>query len=223
MQRRIALAVSFVSTVIVVFAMVAMGRQAGLFGGDAKAAQHGPTSQPGSPDDVAAALRYLAAINQPPPTPDTATQYVYVDVPGSPQVTYLTRTGQSAPTGGDARPTPTPVSRVAPTPPPQPTAAAPTAGPPTLAPQPTAPPASPVPPSPAPAPTKPPSSGRELEFTGTVGSVDGNVVTFTHDGTTTAVTVSSRDLARLQPGVRAKVHAKSSEGSWVAKEIEIIH
>jgi hypothetical protein len=220
MQRRIALALAFACTVVVVFALFAMGRQAGFFGGGTTAASQQGKADSAGPDDVGGALRYLAAVNQPAPTPGTVTEYVYVDVPGSPQLTYVTRSGPSAPaTNGEPQRLPTVPPGPAPTQAPPPTAVAPTSVPPTPAPRPTSPAPSPVPTSPPPA--APPSSGT-TEFTGTVASVDGNVVVFTHNGTSTPVTVSSRDLTRLQPGVLAHVHARASGGVWVAEEIEVI-
>jgi hypothetical protein len=79
MQRRYAIAVSLALTLIVGSAMVVLGSEVGLF------FQHDRNSATATElngDDEAAALRYLAAISQPPAEaevypPDVITQYDY--------------------------------------------------------------------------------------------------------------------------------------------------
>ena len=79
MQRRYAIALSLALTLIVGSAMVVLGSEIGLF------FQHDSSSATATElnaDDEAAALRYLAAINQPPAEaevypPDVVTQYDY--------------------------------------------------------------------------------------------------------------------------------------------------
>jgi hypothetical protein len=215
-----ALAAALAFTTIVTFALVLTGTRGGLFSnrddsnGDVTAAAAEP-----SPEEIAGALQYLASAGVPPAQePEYVTEYVYVDEPsGPPTVRYVT--APSAPGGR--------VPLVAqPTAPPAPAAPAPEPTEPAWEPTQPAPPPLPTeapPPPPPPAPTSPPRQSGPLdedEFSGTVTAINGNVVTFAHDGTTTDVKVTE-DLDRLDVGTRAKVHALLLSSGWVAKEIEV--
>lgn len=218
MQRRIALAVAFTLTVVASFAMVVVGRQAGLFGGGSGSGEEAAVAADAGADDLGAALRYLAAINAPAPEP--VTEYVYVDEPaGPPQITYVTRGG-----GSGAAPSP-----------PQAAVPAPPQAAPELAeedetverepeqpsqPEPT-PNEEPTAPAPPPSQPQPNDERGEEEFTGTVTAMSGDIVTFSHDGESVSVRVTERDLGRLRVGATAKVHAIRTSSSWVAKEIEV--
>lgn len=205
MQRRVALAIAFTLTAVASFAMVVMGRDAGLLGGGGGDGEQAVAQEAGA-DDVGAALRYLAAIN--PPAPEPITEYVYVDEPaGPPQVTYVTRGGSAPPPAAPAvAPAAQPQEEPAEATEPRASEPAPTVRP------------SPTEPA-APAPTN--ETRGEEEFTGTVTAISGESVTFAHDGGSMTVRVRDRDLSRLHVGTHAKVHAIATEGGWVAKEIEV--
>jgi hypothetical protein len=213
-----ALAAALAFTTIVTFALVLTGTRGGLFRsrGDSTDGVTEAAAEP-SPEEIAGALQYLASAGIPPAQePEYVTEYVYVDEPsGPPTVRYVT--APSAPAGRVPL-----VSQ--PTAPPEPTAPAPEPTAPAWEPTQAAPPPLPTEaPPPAPAPTSLPRQRGPLdedEFSGTVTAINGDVVTFAHDGTTTDVRVTE-DLDRLDIGTRAKVHALLLSSGWVAKEIEL--
>ena len=171
----------------------------------------------GNPDDVAAALQYLAAISQataPAAAPAVVTEYIYVDEPADPPVvTYVTRgaTG-SAPSSSAAQPT-------LPAGGPSPEAGESLPPPATPRPAPTAP-AAPTSP-PAPTATRPAAQqpSGETEFQGTALAVNGDVVTFSRNGGSIDVRVPA-SVGHVTVGESVKVHAIQLSSGWVAKEIE---
>jgi hypothetical protein len=215
-----ALAAALAFTTIVTFALLLTGTRGGLFRSRGNAEDEAVAATEPSPEEIAGALQYLASAAVPPAQePEYTTEYVYVDGPsGPPTVRYVTAASPpSAPTGGQPSPGAPPTAPAGPPP-------AATAEPTEPWPEPTQP-APPPPPTevPPPAPTSPPEQRGPLdedEFTGTVTAINGDVVTFAHDGTTTDVRVTD-DLDRLDVGTRAKVHALLLSSGWVAKEIEV--
>jgi hypothetical protein len=212
MQRRFALALALSVTTVTVFGLVALGTRGGLFG----AGTTGEPAAEASADEIAGALQYLAAVSSEPTAaaPEVVTEYVYVDAPaGPPQVRYITTSGNA------------PASAA----PPTAAGPAPASGPGDIPEE----HAEPTVDAPAPAtPAQPPPEHEdddegggggertEDEFVGIVSAVNGELVTFSHDGTSTVVRVTKK-LDELQPGVRAKVHALLLADGWVAKEIEV--
>lgn len=214
MTRRYALAAALAITTIITFMLVAMGTRAGMFGGGGggDAAQAVATA---SPEELAGALRYLAAQQASPAAaqvaqvmadPQVFTEYVYV---------YETVTPPNAPPASAATPAPSPVGAApaVPTEPAMPEASATRAASPTPVPlAPTAPPAS--------APTTAPPGPSELEFTGTVTAISGDQVTWSYGGGSLTTRVV-QGLDQLQAGTVAKVHALWVGSGYVAKEIEL--
>jgi hypothetical protein len=211
MPRRIALAASLALTVIVGFAVLALGWYGGLVGG-------GPAPDEALAEDTLAVAE--PTVPEPPPPPPPAaepvviTEYVYVD--GEPMTITVPAPARAAvpvtappPTGGPVEPVEEPGDpSTAEAPPP----------PPTAQPQPTAAPE----PTPPPVPTDPPAreGPQEIEFEGTVTAIEGDVVTFEDDGSMVDVRVTE-DLDRLSVGTEAKVHAIRVSGGYVSKEIEV--
>jgi hypothetical protein len=216
-----ALAAALAFTTIVTFALVLTGTRGGLFRNRGGTDDEVVAAAEPSPEEIAGALQYLASAGVPPAQgPEYVTEYVYVDEPsGPPTVRYVTAPSpQSAAPAGQVPPAAQPTAPAGPPP-------AATAEPTEPLPAPTQPAAPPAPTDvpPPPAPTSPPQQGGPLdedEFTGTVTAINGNVVTFAHDGTSTDVRVTE-DLDRLDVGTRAKVHALLLSSGWVAKEIEV--
>lgn len=218
MQRRVALAIALALTVITVFSIVAVGTRGSLFSrkSDGEAQAIAPSPIPIPPTTAPAVVPPQSA-----PEPVVITEYVYRDVsvpapggfqPSAQQVAAPQVPVAAAPTApGTDNPEPTQPAA----PPPS---ATPRAAPPTAAPPSPEPPAAPTQP-PAP-PASAPTGPSELEFTGTVASISGDVVTFSHGGSTTAVRVT-KDLDELGVGTRAKVHAIKTQSGYVAKEIEV--
>lgn len=64
------------------------------------------------------------------------------------------------------------------------------------------------------------SQPADIEFVGSVMAINGDMVTFSHGGTSTIVKVTS-NLAALHNGTQAHVHAVLSGGIYVATEIEV--
>jgi hypothetical protein len=206
MPRRIALAVALAFTTTVTFVIVAVGWEAGVFGGG------GGSGGTASAEEIAGALQYLAAMASPSPTagaataksagPRVVTEYVYVyeDVPGA---------SAPVPSGTDAG-----------------SAAQPTDEPPTppATERPSATPVEATPLPPTPPPTAEPSRSlpTELEFTGTVTAIEGDLVTWNYGGGALTTRVSQQ-IEDLRVGAAAKVHAMLvSSGEYVAKEIELV-
>lgn len=77
MQRRIALSLSLAFTTVVMFAMVAVGAQAGFFSEQRRAAASPAVASAGAATDTVAAAPA-------PEDPIIVTDYVYVDEPGAP-------------------------------------------------------------------------------------------------------------------------------------------
>ena len=245
MPRKFALAVSLALTTIVTFGIVAVGAQVGFFSEhkSAKAAQASaappapnvpapaaPDAQPvAANDDPLVVTDYISIDQTPVPIrmvrPRTASAAVAQSravaaqskamSSSSPDAARHDDTTQPAqPTAADPASAPSPTS-VPPTSAPPTQAAAPSATPP-------APTASPRPaststPAPAqPSPTAPPSLSSEIEFVGTVTDINGNMVTFAHNGTTTVVRMSQS----VAVGQRLHVHALLRGGIYVATESE---
>lgn len=219
MQRRFALAAALAFTIVVTAGVLALGSAASWFGGGKKPASAQPAVASAQP---AQSAPQAPAPAEAPPDPIYRTEYVYLDQPAA--------NGARASAPRPAVPAPqdqTAAQGAAPTV----VATAPAAPSATPAPQPTSPPAptapAPHPPTatPPPPPTQapPPPSGQgqphELEFTGTVTAINGNVVTFSHGGTSTDVTVN-QGLGSLSIGTRAHVHAILNGGHYVADEID---
>lgn len=236
MHRRIALSLSLAITTIVMFAMVAVGAQAGFFSEHttAKAAQ----SVAGAPAGDAGA--YAAPADVPAgDDPMVVTDYVYVDEAGAPTLVRAPRAVSPPVTAASAAPST--ASKAKTQAQAQPVAAAQTAEQPPEATKPAAATATQAAPEstatqpavatstaqPAPAdtsapaqPTAPPASSlpREIEFIGTVTAIDGNIVTFAHRGALTEVRVTSH-ISSLEIGARLHVHAVLSGGVYVATEL----
>lgn len=242
MHRRIALSLSLAITTIVMFAMVAVGAQAGFFSehSTAKAAQ----SVAGAPAADAGAYAAPADASA-GDDPLVVTDYVYVDEAGAPTLVRAPRAASQPVTAASAAPSTAskakaqaqaqPVAQAQA----QPVAAAQTAEQPPEATKPAAATATQAAPestatqpaaatstaqpadTSAPAqPTAPPASSlpREIEFVGTVTAIDGSIVTFAHRGTLTEVRVTSH-LSSLEIGARVHVHAILSGGVYVATEL----
>jgi len=77
MQRRIALSLSLAFTTVVMFAMVAVGAQAGFFSEQRSAAASPAVASAGAATDTVAAAPV-------PEDPIIVTDYVYIDEPGAP-------------------------------------------------------------------------------------------------------------------------------------------
>jgi hypothetical protein len=195
MTRRMALAAALAFTTIVTFSVVVFGAQHGVFS-DKKASRQAVAEPPAdTPEPEATATRV------PPPAPlapVVLTRYVYVDDP-APEAA-------APPAAAAAASPPTAAPAASPT-----RAASPTA-------QPSATPTT-LPPTATPAASAPAQSqSTELEFVGTVTAIDGNVVTFSHEGQLTAVQVGNP--SSLTVGTTAHVHAILKSGAYVATEIE---
>jgi hypothetical protein len=221
MQRRVALAIALALTIVTAFSIIVVGTRTGLFGNDhsaAAVAEFTAATVPAAPSATPSPPQVAAQA----PDPIVVTEYVYLDEPAPaaarPQngaaPSAASASGQAADDSGEQED----VDEV-PTRAPQPTqpAAHPTAP---LS-QPTPPPAQPTSPPPPTQPPAPPAptGPSELEFTGAVTAINGEIVTWSHDDTTTAVRVTE-NLDRLQVGTRAKVHAIRTASGYVAKEIE---
>ena len=213
MQRRFALATALAFTIVVTIGVLALGSSAGWFGHDGKAPPPSAVAA-GQPAQAAPQPQQPAGQLDAAPEPIVRTEYVYVDQPGG---------GGGAPAGAQSPAGAQPAAFAAP---PQ----APTAASAVPSPRPTSPaaPTATAPPAPTatqPAPTQPPPSGggqslpNEIEFTGVVTAINGKVVTFSHGGTSTDVTVNS-GAGSLSVGESAHVHAILSGGVYVAVEIE---
>jgi outer membrane biosynthesis protein TonB len=212
MRRRAALAGALALTTIVTFVLVLAGMQGGIFSKKSGGDESTPAVAAESTDDLAGALQYLAAISPVPQQP--VTEYVYVDGPAAPPVVRYV-TVPSTPASGQAPPAAQP-TQVQPAE--QPTQPAPS--PTRTAPSPTPVAEEEAPAAPPPAPPQQAGPTDETEFTGTVTAIDGNLVTFSHGGTSTVVQVGS-GLSSLEIGTTAHVHALLLSSGWVAKEIEL--
>lgn len=207
MPRRVALAIALAFTTVVSFMIIALGLSAGMFGGRSDSDADAAVAEEASPEDVAAALQYLAAISAPteapaPAAPEVVTEYVYlyedvvVPAPGNNTAAPATAPPTAAPAASEEPMTEE--ESLA-----EPTLAIPTA-------------TSPGEPTAAP----PPPGPREMEFTATVASIDGNAVTWNYSGGTITTLVDD-DLDDLAVGTVAKVHALKLSTGYVAKEVEI--
>lgn len=218
MPRRVALAIALAFTTVVSFMIIALGVNAGMFFGGDDGDADAAVAEEASPDDVAAALQYLAAISAPTQAPapaaaEVVTEYVYlyedVVVP-APSGDNTTAPRPTATT--KARPTAVATATEEPIIEEEEVVAAPTAPNPTA----TAPAAAPTSAPPPP----PPAGPSEMEFTGTVASINGSSVTWSYSGGTLTTQVGG-DLEGLAVGTVAKVHALKVSTGYVAKEIEI--
>ena len=215
MSRRISLAFALAFTTVVTFAVVVLGANSGVFSDAPKedaAAGMEVHPTPAPPAVVAPGAAPAPAGEM---TPQVIIEYQYVDVTVSaPAAVGPTRPAGAPPvTPTPATPAATQVDDGAPSPSPSPVAPAP----PTVAPpSPTAPATATTAASATPAPKK------ELEFTGTVTSVSGDLVTFSYGGDkTVTVRVVTMSTSLLPTGTRAHVHALLLSDGYVAKEISV--
>lgn len=212
MSRRISLAFALAFTTVVTFAVVVLGANSGVFSDapeeeTAAGVEVQPTPAP--PAVVAPGAAPTPAGEM---TPRVIIEYQYVDVTVSaPAAVGPTRPAGAPPvTPTPAAPAATPVDDGEPSPSPA-APASPTVAPP-----------SPVPVTATPAAAATPAPKKELEFTGTVTSVSGDLVTFSYGGDkTVTVRVVTMSTSLLPAGTRAHVHALLLSDGYVAKEISV--
>ena len=201
MPRRIALALALAFTTVVTVAIIGVGAQAGMFSSHNSAKAEEPLAE-AAPAEAAASV---TPVEEAPPAaaqdPIIVTEYVYIDEPGAPAEARASGTPRAKPS-----PAASPVQQAEATPDPAPT----------QRPAPTA--TSPAPMATSAPPPAQASQPKELEFAGTVTSIDGDEVTFSYSGKTVVVRVS--DPGSLEVGDKAHVHAILTSSGYVAKEIE---